>query len=139
MKNKKLKLIGSIVLAALGAALVITAIFTDFNKNINGVMTGIGAGLFGAALSQIAAIMIYSKNPDKLKQKTIEVNDERNILIVEKAKATTYKIFTYILSAVLIALIVINLKPIWLFAAISLYVIRFIIEIFFVNKYAKEL
>lgn len=139
MKNKKIKIIGLACLIVIGISLVLISIFLEFTNNANGALIGIGSGVIGASIAQLLTIKIYSKNPSKLKTKTIEVNDERNILIKQKAKSSAYKIFTYVLSIVLMSLVFMNLDSIWLFAAVSLYIIRFIIEIFFISKYMKEM
>ena len=139
MKNKKIKIIGLACLIVIGISLVLISIFLEFTNNANGALIGIGSGVIGASIAQLLTIKIYSKDPSKLKTKTIEVNDERNILIKQKAKSSTYKIFTYVLSIVLMSLVFMNLDSIWLFAAVSLYIIRFIIEIFFISKYMKEM
>jgi len=139
MKNKKIKIIGLACLIVIGISLVLISIFIEFTNNVNGALIGIGSGVIGASIAQLLTIKIYSKDPSKLKTKTIEVNDERNILIKQKAKSSTYKIFTYFLSIVLMSLVFMNLDSIWLFAAVSLYIIRFIIEIFFISKYMKDM
>jgi len=139
MKNKKIKIIGLACLIVIGISLVLISIFLEFTNNANGALIGIGSGVIGASIAQLLTIKIYSKNPSKLKTKTIEANDERNILIKQKAKSSAYKIFTYVLSIVLMSLVFMNLDSIWLFAAVSLYIIRFIIEIFFISKYMKEM
>jgi len=139
MKNKKIKIIGLACLIVIGISLVLISIFLEFTNNANGALIGIGSGVIGASIAQLITIKIYSKDPSKQKTKTIEVNDERNILIKQKAKSSTYKIFTYVLSIVLMSLVFMNLDSIWLFAAVSLYIIRFITEIFFISKYMKEM
>ena len=139
MKNKQLKILGLAGLIFVGITLITVGILKDYSNNINGALIGLGSGLIGAALAQLFTIRIYSKNPEKLKVKTVEVNDERNIMIKEKARAKTYGIFNFVLSALLLLLVFMGLKPIWLSAAISLYIIRYIIEIFFINKYMKEM
>lgn len=139
MKNKKLKIIGISCLITIGTALILISLLSDYADNNSGAMMGIGAGLIGASVAQLLSVIVYSKDPAKLKTKTIEVNDERNIIIKQRAKAATYKIYTYILSVVLLSLVFLNLDSIWLFAAVSLFVIRFIIEILFISKYMKEM
>ena len=139
MKNKQLKIVSSTVALLIGTMLIILGVVLNLTDNISGAFLGIGAGLCGAAASILISIKLYNKHPQMLKNKNIEVNDERNIIIKDKAKASAFRIYTFVLSAVLMSLVFANLSSVWLFAAICLYIFRFVLEIFFVSKYMKEI
>ncbi|NLG49498.1 MAG: hypothetical protein GX552_05230, partial [Chloroflexi bacterium] len=88
----------NVVLSALGLAVLITGlVLAKLLPDAQGIMRalpyvciGIGAGLFGGNLGAAIGVYLLKKDPNAAKQKEIEVNDERNIVISNKAKAKAY-------------------------------------------------
>ena len=57
------------------------------SKILSGISIGIGAGLFGMSVAMLSINAIDNKKPELKKQNEIELSDERNIMIRDKAKA----------------------------------------------------
>lgn len=143
MKNKKIKLIISTSLLLIGIILVGIGIYGSVMDNMsakfNGLFYGLGAGIIGASISQIATIKLYNKNPKFLRKKTIEVQDERNIHLKEKAKSKVYDLFNILFPMMILVLYIANVNLVMIGVMLGLYVLRFILYIIFFNKYDKEM
>jgi len=141
MKNKMVKVVFMFVLILVGIALIGFGVFNDFsgkeNANASGVMLGLGAGLIGAAGSQLASIRVYTKNPKLLHQKTIEVTDERNVKIKNRAKAKVYDVFNLVFPIMIFGLVFANISFVITGLMLGVYGLRTIILIVYINKYNK--
>ncbi len=63
---------------------------------------GIGCGLFGQGLGNLGSRLAIKKHPELEKQIQIEQNDERNIMLVNRAKAKGHTVMSYLLAALLL-------------------------------------
>ncbi|MET0060526.1 hypothetical protein, partial [Dehalococcoides mccartyi] len=93
----------------LGIALFLLAayVFTsEQTKTISGNCIGFGSVLIVFGIGNLVYSFVLSKEKESalLKQKMIEVNDERNVAIKEKSGAKVNQIMTYLLSAFVIGL-----------------------------------
>jgi len=79
---------------AAGIALVIAGIFfKDAEiKGLMGVCVGVGAGLIGMFIANLVTLRIERKHPEAFIRKNIDVNDERNTVIRDKAGAKSNSI-----------------------------------------------
>jgi hypothetical protein len=79
---------------AAGIALVIAGIFfKDAElKGLMGVCVGVGAGLIGMFIANLVTLRIEQKHPEAFIKKNIDVNDERNTVIRDKAGAKSNSI-----------------------------------------------
>lgn len=100
-----------------------------------GVLFGIGSGLIGASGSQLMTMKIYRDNPQLLKKKTIEVTDERNILLKEKSKGKVFDMESILIPFFILALLLIDIKPYIIFLLLAFYSLRFVMLIIVFNKY----
>lgn len=143
MKRKTIKIVLMIFLILVGGVLIGFGAFGDFsgreNSNISGIMMGLGAGLVGAAASQLTAIRIYTKNPKLLNKKLIEVTDERNLAIKNKAKSKVYDIYNLIFPMMIFVLVIANVNFILTGTILAIYGLRIILLIVYTNKYNKEM
>lgn len=64
---------------------------------------GVGCGLFGHGVGEIANQRIRKKYPDLARQKDIDSQDERNVTIGNMAKAKGFDMATYVFGALLVA------------------------------------
>lgn len=137
--NKK---VTNISLLIFGAVLfTVGGIFLkgDEVKSINGVCIGIGASIFGMSISNLWMINFNKKHPNELKQSEIEFSDERNTLIRNKAKAKVADIIQWFIMG--IAYITILIKTsLWVTLIVTgVFLLKYVLEMYFVNKYQKEL
>lgn len=82
-----------------GIALVIAGgFFKDAEiKGLMGVCVGVGAGLIGMFIANLVTLRIEQKHPEAFTKKNIEVNDERNTIIRDKAGAKANSIIMMII------------------------------------------
>ncbi len=129
-------------LVVLGLALAVFGVFFfrgEEVRNIGGVCLGIGAGIFGAAVSKLFMLNFYEKHPKEYKQESVESADERNIMIRNKAKAKSADIVQWFIMGIAYICILIK-APLWLtLCIISVFLLKNMIEMFLMNKYAKEM
>jgi hypothetical protein len=145
MNNKKstgyiITAIIGCILAALGVGLAI--LYTEPEGIMRGLpfaLIGVGLGAFGGGLGGALSNRILRKNPSLAKQKEIEVNDERNITIANRAKAKVFDFTSLLFAALLIFLAVMQVQSIIVIIFAVLYVLRFILFIYLLNKYHKEM
>jgi len=132
-------IIGFIVLA-LGVLLLIT------NTNPQGIiqalpftLLGVGVGAFFGGLSGVLGNRILKNNPDLAKQKEIEVNDERNNAIANKAKARTFDLTWPIFVALIIFITLMQVEAIVILVFVGVFVLMVFLFLFFLIKYNKEM
>ena len=84
----------------IGIVLILLAVFVFTGSNtLNGACYGIGAALIALSAGFLIgkSIIKSAETPESLKVQAVEVNDERNIRIRERAGWNTTRIFTPIL------------------------------------------
>lgn len=106
-------------------------------KNIAGICIGIGAGLFGMSISDLIMNNMEEKNPELAKQNAIELKDERNTMIRNRAKAKAEDITHWLTLAIAYVSILLN-GPLWVVLLVVLvFVLYHIMGLYFMGKYQK--
>ncbi|MET0010780.1 hypothetical protein [Dehalococcoides mccartyi] len=128
----------------LGIALFLLAayVFTsEQTKTISGNCIGFGSVLIVFGIGNLVYSFVLSKDKESalLKQKMIEVNDERNVAIKEKSGAKVNQIMTYLLSAFVIGLSLFGADKAIIICAASLILIKGLLYVLMVNRYTKVL
>ena len=141
MKNKKYL---TLVALCIGMVTVVINILFDIVSpqsaenlgNLRWVMVGIAAGLAGAAVSTILSKKMYKDNPELEKQARINTNDERYIQVRKTAAYYMWFVTTFLLLAMLLVFIVLNLViATWIaLAALMIHIVLYIILLFKINK-----
>ena len=67
------------------------------------VCLGVGAGLLGQGVGQLVQRRALQKDPELARQQTIEVGDERNIQLAQRAKAKAFDLMVFVFGALLLA------------------------------------
>ena len=103
------------------------------------VLVGIGCGLFGQGTAGVIERSVLKKHPELIKQKEIEVNDERNQQISTRAKAKAYDTMVFVYGALMIAFALMNvdLSVVLLFVFAYLFVTG--TGVYYRVKFDKEL
>ncbi len=88
---------------------------------------GVGCGMLGRGISIIVSENIMQKNPEIKKQKQIEEQDERNVMLSAMAAAKAYRMATYVFDVLLLsyALMGVELLPILMLVVGYLFVIGY--------------
>lgn len=142
MKTKKYYVVAAIGLLLLAAGLCLVKTVADpqgIMLALPYVCIGIGCGLLGHGMANVISQKAIEKNPDIQKQKDIEVNDERNIAIGNRAKAKAFDVMTFVFSALMLTFALMNIG----LAAVLLFVFAYLFvqgcAIYYRCKYEKEM
>lgn len=134
--------------ALFGILQLITGIFlillsfllnAEIPKPICGVLIGIGCGLSGLGIIRLITNHFERKNPAIRRAKEIENNDERNIIIRNRAKAKAGDITQWLIIAIAYVTILIS-APIWVtLFVVFVYIFYNVTGILLINKYQNEM
>ena len=143
MKRNTLQTILGILglaLLALGLYLVKTANATEgILLTLPYAFVGIGSGLFGQGMGGVIERRVLKKNPEILKQKEIEVNDERNQQISNRAKAKAYDVMVFVFGALMVAFALMGMDIIAVLLLVFAYLFVVGSAVYYRVKFEKEL
>ena len=131
------------VAAIIGLACLLAGLFvvTDpASKSISGLLTGLGAAAFPLGLGNLIwhIAVPQAKRTEQQHKKNIEINDERNTRIREKAGASSNRIVFYMLcTAVLVFGFLGDIRAILILSGIML--LQFFIIVAFTGHYSKQI
>ena len=95
--------------------------------------------VFGACIAKLYFINFEKKNPDIVKENEIEFKDERNVLILQRAKAKSADIMQWLTMLIAYLTILVN-APLWItLVIVGIFVLYNIIQIYYINKLNKEM
>lgn len=135
MQKKSMFYITAIIISII---MIIVSQFVELNSH-SGILLGTGAGVLGANIAKLYFINLEKKNPDIVKENEIELKDERNILIRQRAKAKSADIIQWLIMLIAYLEIFIN-APLWIIlVTIGIFVLYNIIQIYYINKFNKEM
>ncbi len=118
--------------------MIILSQFVELNSH-SGILLGTGAGVIGASISKLYFINLEKKNPEIIKENEIELQDERNVLIRQRAKAKSADITQWLIMLVAYLEIFVN-APLWIIlVTVGIFVLYNIIQIYYINKFNKEM
>ena len=129
-----------LALLALGLYLVKTTNATDgILLTLPYVFVGIGSGLFGQGMGGVIERRVLKKNPEILKQKEIEVNDERNQQISNRAKAKAYDVMVFVFGALMVAFALMGMDIVAVLLLVFAYLFVVGSAVYYRVKFEKEL
>ena len=118
--------------------MIIGSLFVELDS-LSGLLLGTGAGVFGANIAKLYFINFAKKNPDIIKENEIEFKDERNVLIRQRAKAKSADIIQWLIMLIAYLTILVN-TPLWVtLVIVGIFVLYNIIQIYYINKFNKEM
>jgi hypothetical protein len=88
------------------------------------ICIGVGCGLFGHGMGEIASCRLLKNSPEIIKQIEIEKNDERNVVLAARSKAKAFDMMTFVYGALMLsfALMQVELAAVLLLVAAYLFV-----------------
>ena len=98
-KNKTIE--QSIIYITIGIIIVLLGIFVSIKstiQNFNGILVGIGSGIFGGGVASMLEYFQKRKSTEEWKKVNIEMNDERKKFLYYKTRSTIFGINIYIIS-----------------------------------------
>ncbi|MVB12640.1 hypothetical protein CAFE_33810 [Caprobacter fermentans] len=133
-----------LLLALAGGALIAAGGFgltAESQKTISGFCIGIGAAAAVLGVGWFAdSLLVSAAETEEVRRiKQIEVNDERNVRIREKAGAKTAKYMNYVLDSFIIVLGVMGAAPYLILTAAGLIAVELILFVYFSNYYSKKM
>ena len=129
-----------LALLALGLYLVKTTNATEgILLTLPYVFVGIGSGLFGQGMGGVIERSVLKKNPEILKQKEIEVNDERNQQISNRAKAKAYDVMVFVFGALMVAFALMGMDIVAVLLLVFAYLFVIGSAVYYRVKLEKEL
>ena len=118
--------------------MIILSQFVELNSH-SGILLGTGAGVIGASIAKLYSINLEKKNPDIIKENEIELKDERNVLIRQRAKAKSADITQWLIMIIAYLEIFVN-APLWIILlTVGIFVLYNIIQIYYINKFNNEM
>lgn len=132
-------ILGVIVLAAGMALLKLVDAPEGVMPALPYVCIGIGCGLFGRGMGNLISERTYKNYPEAKVQYEIDLNDERNILIANKAKAKAYDLMIFVFGALMLAFALMEVDMIVILLIVCSYLIIIGFGIFYRCKYDKEM
>lgn len=102
MKKRRNELFAVLGLLALVAGLVLIKTGTG-DAVVPYLLVGLGSGVFGHGAGQWLSDRAVRRDPALKKQLEIERNDERNVMIGERAKAKAYDLMVTLFGALFLA------------------------------------
>ena len=103
------------------------------------VLVGIGCGLFGQGMGGVIERSVLKKHPELIKQKEIEVNDERNQQISNRAKAKAYDVMVFVYGAMMVALALMNVDLAVVLLVVFAYLFVIGSGVYYRVKFEKQL
>lgn len=129
-----------LALLALGLYLVKTTNATEgILLTLPYVFVGIGSGLFGQGMGGVIERSVLKKNPEILKQKEIEVNDERNQQISNRAKSKAYDVMVFVFGALMVAFALMGMDMVAVLLLVFAYLFVVGSAVYYRVKFEKEL
>lgn len=140
-KTKKIILLALVLILGLGSIYVAIFVVKDTHKSIAGIMLGIGAAASALSLGGLIQNIFVPKSvlQQQKQQKEIEVNDERNIRIREKAGLVISRIMFYMIIVVLWVFVFMDVAMWIILLMTGILVVYIVMLIVLTNYYSKRM
>ena len=138
----KKKTAAYLAIGVVGIALALAAKFLlqGFLSNVqSGAMVGVGAGLFGYGMGKGCVALWGEKHPDLMKQSEIEEKDERNVAILNRAKAKALDRMFYVFGALMVSLALMGADIGIVLLLVAAYLFVAGCMVYYMCKYQKEM
>ena len=140
-KTKKILLMAAVLLLGLASIYVAAFVIKDEHKSIGGILLGIGSAASALSLGGLIQNIFVPKAvlKQQKQQKEIEVNDERNIRIREKAGLVISRIMFYMIIVVLWVFVFMDVDMWIILLMTGMLVVYFVMLIVLTNYYSKRM
>lgn len=141
MTKKKIILLTLALILGLASIYVAIFVIKDAHKSVAGAMLGIGAAASALSLGGLIQHIFIPKSvlQQQKKQKRIEVNDERNIRIREKAGLVISRIMFYMIIFVLWVFVFMDVDMWIILLMTGMLVVYIVMLIVLTNYYSKRM
>lgn len=127
-----------ILLLVITAGLFILAKFVFEDTHFASALFGASGGVGGLLIFQLARLLSFARNPSKFNKEQIDVEDERNILIMTNARSSAFSIETSVILGISMYAIYSNDLG-FVLAIFFLWISRILLFFYYLSKNNKEL
>ena len=103
------------------------------------VLIGLGCGAFGHGVGALANAAVFRKYPDVAREKAIEEKDERNVAILNRAKAKALDMMFYVFGALMVSLALMGADTGIVLLLVAAYLFVAGCMVYYMCKYQKEM
>ncbi len=103
------------------------------------VFVGVGSGIWGHGMGEMIRQKALKKNPDLEKKIKIEINDERNVVIGNLAKAKAYDMMIFLFAVLMITFTLMGIDMIAILLLVFAYLFVIGYSIYYRYKFDKEM
>ncbi len=143
MNNRTKKYIGivcGLILLGIGLYLVKTGGEPQgIMRALPYMLVAFGGGLFGQIMGGIISDRLISSDPEFKRKHDIELGDERNIAIGEKAKAKAFDVMTYVFGALMVSFGLMGADMVVILMLVFSYIFVEGTAIYYRAKFDKEM
>lgn len=126
------------ILSVIGVCLFFAAAL-PFPDNVGGMLCGAGSALAAFGLCNLLMLRQEKKHPEQWRRNEIEVNDERNVTIRNRAKAVSGEVLQWAVMAFAWFSIAWG-APLWItLAAVGVFLAKSFLELYLMARYQKEM
>lgn len=111
----------------------------DFMLAFPYVCIGVGSGIFGHGMGNVIEDKTFQNHPELKKQFEILCNDERNVVISNRAKAKGYELMTYSVGILLVVFALMRVDLIVILLLVFTYLSIQGYALYYRMKYDKEM
>lgn len=130
----------ALLIACLSCRLVGMNAILSFQKlkAVSGILLGVGAGLTGMSIANLITTHKLEKDPVLRRKNDIEYNDERNIIIRNRAKAKSADMIQWFIMGIAYLSIFMD-APLWVtLIIVGVFVLYYLFYAYFLVKYQNE-
>lgn len=131
-----------LVLGIIGGALALIAKYaldTSTEKTLSAVLIGVGTGLLGFGIAKWLVALWGEKNPELMRANEIEMKDERNQMIRNKAQAVSGEILHWLMIAGAWVGILTNASVWMILLFVGLFILKTVLDSVFMARYQKKM
>jgi hypothetical protein len=103
------------------------------------VCIGVGSGIFGGSMGTIIKNKKITNDPKLARQIEINLKDERNQIIDDKAKARAYDLMIYVYAAMLLVFALLHVNTFVILTLVAVYLFFIFAKLCCLVKYHKEM
>ncbi|HIV16466.1 MAG TPA: hypothetical protein IAB17_00580 [Candidatus Alectryocaccobium stercorigallinarum] len=131
-----------LVLGIIGVAMALIAKYaldTSTEKTLSAVLIGIGTGLMGFGIAKWLVALWGERNPELMRASEIEMKDERNQMIRNKAQAVSGEILHWLMIAGAWVGILTDASVWMILLFVGLFILKTILDFAFMVRYQKKM
>ena len=136
---KKSVLYGIFLLCGIALMALSLVLEGRVSDSVGGTMMGIGAGALGYCGSNLMVLRRAQKDPAAMRRAEIETKDERNVAILNRAKAKALDMMFYVFGALMVSLALMGADIGIVLLLVAAYLFVAGCMVYYMCKYQKEM